>query len=510
MNRKNMSLLNRLLLPIAPQTACRREAWVRFGRSFYNAADTGPRAGGWTTRNPNGEQANQGSRDLIRGRARDLERNSDIFNAELLALERNVVGSGFVLQTKIKDSSGEDNEALNSQVEELWREWSRPEHCEITGRFSLSELEALCLRRRYSDGGILLLKVIEGGWYKLQALEVDDLDSSIQMFGNHRVVGGIEVDQYRRPVAYHIKIYDMWGISAKSQRIPADRVIYLPYLTRFSQVREMSPMAPSLGRIDDTNELIDAAVEKERVLAHLSVVVKKDGGPLGGVTGLGRGYEPVGAAQTAAEEAPSEMLEQGSIHYLKPGESIDTITSPGTSSTVDPMIKTTQRLAGGSIGLSYEAVSRDMSKSNYSSARQGFLEDKRTYIPLQKYLIEHLLDVIYPEWLDWAVLSGRLSIPGYFKNPELYRNHLWIAPGWDWIDPAKESSANETSLRTNQTTLQAINAAKGNDWRDIARQRSRENEFLLSLGLDSGLTGMTKSHPDPGGDKEDKEDDSDE
>jgi lambda family phage portal protein len=477
-----MSLLNRLLLPIAPKTACRREAWIQYSRGFYSSADTSSRSAGWTTQNASGEQSNQGSRDIIRARARDLERNSDILNAEILAMERNVVGSGFVLQSKVLKGDDED-EALNTRIEQCWKKWCRPENCEITGRFSLSELACLCLRRRFVDGGFLILKVIEGGQFKLQLLEVDDLDPSVQMNGKHRVVGGIEIDEYRRPVAYFIKIYDVWGYSVESKRVPADRIIYIPNLTRPSQIREISPTAPSLGRIDDVNELIDAAVEKERVLAHLSVVVEKTGGTLTGISGIGRGYDGDSGTAPGEKDPPQEILDQGSVTYLQPGEKVSTVAPAGTSSTVDPMIKTTQRLAGGGIGLSYEAVSRDMSQVNYSSARQGLLEDQKTYRPLQKYLIEHLLDVIFPEWMDWAVLTGQLMIPDYFRDSEKFQRHVWIASGWDWVDPVKEANANKTALQTNQKTLQEICAEKGKDWRDVVRQRSAEEKMLQSLNL---------------------------
>ncbi|TQI66741.1 phage portal protein [Clostridium sp. KNHs216] len=510
MKQKKMSLINRLLLPIAPKMAFQREVWVQRSRNFYSAADTGPRSGGWTTQNPNGEQANQGSRDMIRGRARDLERNSDILGAEVLALERNVIGSGFVLQAKTLNSDGTENESLNTSIEQCWKKWCRPENCEMTGRFSFSELVSICLRRRFVDGGILVLKVMDQGQFRIQLLEVDDLDTSVQMNGENRVVGGVEIDKYRRPVAYWIKIYDVWGFSVKSQRVPAKQILYLPYLTRPSQVREMSQTAPSLGRIDDTNELIDAALEKERVLAHLSAVVEKDSGTLTGVSGLGRGYDQdYGSSPDRQEEPPQEILEQGTVTYLKPGEKISTVTPAGTSSTVDPMVKTTQRLAGGAVGLSYEAVSRDMSQVNYSSARQGLLEDQKTYRPLQIYMIEHLLDAIYPEWLDWAVLSGQLNIPGYFRDSEEYRRHVWIASGWDWVDPVKEANANKTALATSQKTLQKICAEKGEDWREVLRQRAKEMQMMRDLNLEAGLDSPNKVPPIGNGKDDEKDGSSD-
>jgi len=479
---RKMSLINRILLPIAPKTACRREAWIQYSRSFYSAADTSSRSAGWTTQNASGELSNQGSRDTIRARARDLERNSDILGAEILAMERNVVGSGFVLQSKVMQGNKED-ETLNTRIEQCWKNWCRPENCEITGRFSLSELACMCLRRRFVDGGILILKVMENGQFKLQLLEVDDLDTSVQIEGKHRVVGGIEIDEYRRAVSYFIKVYDAWGCWIKSVKVPASQIIYIPYLTRPSQIREISQTAPSLGRIDDVNELIDAAVEKERVLAHLSVVVEKAGNTLTGISGLGRGYDGGTQAAPETKETPQEILEQGTVTYLDPGEKVSTVAPAGTSSTVDPMIKTTQRLAGGAIGLSYEAVSRDMSQVNYSSARQGLLEDQKTYRPMQKYLMEHLLDVVFPEWMDWAVLSRQLAIPDYFRDREKYQKHVWIASGWDWVDPVKEANANKTALETNQKTLQEICAEKGKDWRDVVRQRAAEEQMMTSLNL---------------------------
>lgn len=108
------------------------------------------------------------------------------------------------------------------------------------------------------------------------------------------------------------------------------------------------------------------------------------------------------------------------------------------------MLRTTQRLTGSGQGLSYEAASRDMSQVNYSSARQGLLEDRKTYSSWQTYLIDHLLTPVYEEWLDWMLLSGQLPVSPqeYAKNPEAYQRHVWVRPGWDWIDPLKEANAN--------------------------------------------------------------------
>ena len=149
--RERMSLLNRMLLPLAPRLAYRREAWRLLARSAYTAEDASPRSAGWERTNRTGEATNQAGRDVIRARARDLERNSDVMEAILGAMERNVVGTGFVLQAKTED------EALNERIEASWRSWCSLRSCEITERWTLNELIALCVRRRMVDGGVLLL-----------------------------------------------------------------------------------------------------------------------------------------------------------------------------------------------------------------------------------------------------------------------------------------------------------------------------------------------------------------
>lgn len=102
------------------------------------------------------------------------------------------------------------------------------------------------------------------------------------------------------------------------------------------------------------------------------------------------------------------------------------------------------------------------------------LQDRKTYGELQQYLIDHFLEPVYREWLGWAVLAGRVDIPDYTDDPDGYQEAVWIPPGWEWIDPLKEASANAKALETGQTTLQKICAARGEDWRELMEQRARE------------------------------------
>jgi capsid protein len=124
-----------------------------------------------------------------------------------------------------------------------------------------------------------------------------------------------------------------------------------------------------------------------------------------------------------------------------------------------------------------------MSQSNYSSARQNGLEDRKTWIPIQNYMITHFCQPLWEEFVTYCVLSGEVYIKDFWSDPDKYFNALWIAPGWTWIDPLKEVSASTKALDAGITTLEKICAEKGEDWKENLRQRAKEIEFAKKLGI---------------------------
>lgn len=447
----------------------------------YDSAAKDRLNSGWTMVNSTAEQVDQAQRNIIRARARDLERNSDIAEAIIGPMERNVIGTGLRVQAKVLNNKGDEDDDLNNKIEELWNDWCRPRNCDITGQQSFIELQQMAIRRIVVDGGIFFVKVYANGSipFYLQAREVDELDTScnnLPGIDGNRVIGGIELNNYNKPVAYHFKKYTPDGFySGESEIIEANRVIPLWKKNRPSQIREISSLARTLPRIRDINEFVEAVSVKERILACLSVFITKQS-PTGNI-GRGVNIDSKSGYQTRS-------ISPGMIHELQPGEQISAVNPSGQSSNAKDFITTQQRLAGGGQGLSYEAVSRDMSQVNYSSARQGLLEDQRTYSMWQDFLIEHFCREVYTEFVISAVLSGQLDIKDFWKNKSKYLRHEWITPGWSWIDPLKEVKANECALDKGMDTLANVCGSRGLDWKEVLKQRAKEKEFEKNIMLD--------------------------
>ena len=108
------------------------------------------------------------------------------------------------------------------------------------------------------------------------------------------------------------------------------------------------------------------------------------------------------------------------ITYLEPGEDIETANPSRSTANASQFVSTQQRLAGAGLGLSYEVTTRDFQKSSFSAARQGMLEDRKTFEPMQEFMASHFCQVVYEAFMDAAVAAGRLRIPDYFGAREKY------------------------------------------------------------------------------------------
>lgn len=485
-----MNFLDRTIAWAFPERAYKRMGYrqaVEEMRS-YDAASNDHANSGWRAVNAKAEATDGIYRDTIRARGRDLERNSDVLESVIQAFERNVVGGGFRLQVKTK------NEPLNEQIETLFKQWCRPKNCDVTQQQSFTEICQMIVRRQKVDGGIIVvLRYIDDGVVplSLQIYEVDDLDTMIPNNSKARIVNGVEYNDYNRPVAYYIKKYDAYGnYVGTSERIEAQHVLFLFRKKRPSQLREISDLSSTIPRVRDMNQYMEAVSVKERVAALLAVLIKRmvPGGNNGGFAGRGTGEKRFGYN--------GKMLAPGMIMELNPGDDVHVVNPPAQAANAAEFVRLQQRLSGAAQGISYEVAARDMSQVNYSSARQGLLEDQKTYLMLQQYLINHFLTPVFEAFMEASILSGKLSIKDFYTKKEEYLIHEWIAPGMKWIDPLKEANANRISLETHQTTLAEIAGGTGHDWRELIDQRAKELAYMREKGVIIDENGVNQDEID--------------
>lgn len=474
-----MNGLDKVIGFFSPKAGVMREAYRQQLDEIrgYDAGSSGRSNSNWQVTNQSAEITDRYSRDAIRGKTRDLERNSDMFNGVISAYKRNVVGVGISLQ------AWTDDETLNTQLEELWEEWTKKRNCDVTGTQSFNQILRMAITRKKVDGGILFVKRYTSGGmipFKLQMIEVDELDAlqtSPKNMGN-KVVSGIEYNIYNKPVGYWIRQYSIEGYQEMQPvYLEAKDVVFYFSKKRPSQIREISDMAPTVNRVRDTNEFMTSVSVKERIAACLGILIKR----INPVATMGRNV----AKADKRNSYEGKSISPGMILEMNAGDEAQILDPKSQATDATNYVKLQQQLMSSGQGLSYEAVARDMSQTNYSSARQGSIEDELTYAE-EKELLEDCMSEIYETFVISCYLAGVIEIKGFWEKKALYLKHKWVESPKKWIDPLKEANANRIALQTGQKTYQQVCAENGRDWKEQIDDMSAVLKYAKEKGIELG------------------------
>ena len=173
------------------------------------------------------------------------------------------------------------------------------------------------------------------------------------------------------------------------------------------------------------------------------------------------------------------------IMEMNAGDDAQVVDPKGAATDATAFLKTQQGLIGAGQGLSYEAVSRDMSGATYSSARQNAIEDESTYAEDIELLTDFMSEV-YENFIISGYLAGLFNMPGFWDKKADFMEHTWVKTPKKWIDPAKESTANKTALQSGQKTFPDICAEQGKDWKEAIDETAQVLEYGRKAGIEMG------------------------
>ena len=134
------------------------------------------------------------------------------------------------------------------------------------------------------------------------------------------------------------------------------------------------------------------------------------------------------------------------------------------------------------LGVSYASLASDLKNVNYSSIRQGALEERDFYRTLQQFAIEHFVEPVFLRWLAASMTSGDLPLP-MVKFEKFAENMVSRPRGFSWVDPLKEINANIVGLQNGVLSLQDVAAHYGRDVEEVFEAVERERELAESHGI---------------------------
>lgn len=430
-----------------------------------------------------------------RSRLRKAERDDDYFRNMLWLLENNIIGDlGIRLRCKARDMAVKTaskrpklDTAVNEMVQEQWLEALTEDNCLVSRDRNGTEVQRLAVRCLARDG-VILFRIWRGFpnefGFALEPIEVDRLDH----WWNRPAVGtsneikfGVERDEYKAAVAYWILTRhpgDVFAYSAQAryrERVPASDIIPIWTIERAGQSIGM-PLWPSVAK---RLQNLYGYEESEQIAARA-----------GSAKG---GWFERDAKTSGADEYAGPQDEQGNkLIDTAPGQWEE--LPVGFKAIInDPKHPTDQfphfvksQLRGVSAGgnLPYNSVASDLESINYSSYKAGMNDARDGFKYLQQLVTRKLMRRWYREWLPYAFMTGKVSLPSNDLD-RIKKSDRWKPRRWSGLEPLKEVQADILAVEAGfDSQRNIIEENYDRDIEDVFDDMEHDQELAEEHGLD--------------------------
>jgi lambda family phage portal protein len=429
-----------------------------------------------------------GALEKLRGRSRNLAQNNDYARKFLSQVSTNVVGpSGFSLQVAASDGPKLDALA-NTIIEGSFSDWGRRGICEVSGQLSFVEVQQIVAETRARDGEALvrLVRGPESGnkWgFALQLVDIDRLPIgyNVDLRNGSRIVMGVEINRYGRPVAYHLHrshpgaVPDTYAYQ-NIERVPATDILHLFRSMRPEQRRGVPAMHTAMLRLEMLGKFDLAAAAAARKGAETLGFFQSPNG------------EVLPGDATAADGNQVTTSVPGTYETLPAGYEFRPYESQYPNALYGEFVKASLRGIAAGLGVSYNSLANDLEGVNYSSIRAGVLEERDMWMAEQHWLIEAFLRPVYENWLRSALLAQAVTYPlgGALPATKLdkFLSHRWQGRRWAWVDPQKDIEANIAAINAKLKSRREVIAEQGRDIDEVWTQLQAEQDAAKALGLD--------------------------
>jgi lambda family phage portal protein len=424
-------------------------------------------------------------------RSREQWSNNDYVRGYVRRCRQNIVGEhGVKLQAQAKLANGKTDKNANDAIESWWDEWGKRGNCDVTGTLSWRSLQALAIEHACRDGEFVFRKVrgADAGpfGFALQVLDPQRLQVRYEAndYGSNGnfIRNGIEFNRYGRPVAYHFAstderdAYFYYSMAGKGfVRIPADEIIHGFVSEMASQKRGIPWTATGLFRMHHLQGFEDASVQNARATASKMGFVQ-----------YREGFGP--EADEDTDVAGSINAEPLSFHELPEGAELAKWDPQYPAGEFAVAHKVYLRGAATGWGVSYNSLANDLEGVNFSSIRDGKMDERDNWKELQGWLIETLCVPVYEEALKIALLSEKIVNPKNGKplpatKIAIYKQAHFQGRRWPWVDPKSDATAKVMEIRGGLTSISQIIREQGRDPETVFQQIADDYKLLGSLGV---------------------------
>ncbi len=210
---------------------------------------------------------------------------------------------------------------------------------------------------------------------------------------------------------------------------------------------------------------------------------------IGGENGLDEGKLTNYLTQINAYHEGANIRMNGvKVPHLLPGEHLDLKTSQQADNGYSDFEASLLRYVAAGLGVSYEQLARDYSKTNYSSARASIMESWRYFTGKRKVIASRYASMIYTLVLEEMIQRKWITLPrkatrNFYEAKSAWSNAEWIGSGRIAIDGLKEVKEAVLKIESGLSTYEKEIALLGDDYQEIFAQQVREVAERRTAGL---------------------------
>jgi lambda family phage portal protein len=462
-------------------------------------------------------------RDRMVGRVRDLTRNDGWATGAILnTLDQTIGGTYRMISMPdwrwMARNFGPKFDAVWAEeyrqaAESEWRAYSEDPlfFSDAERQLSIADQMWLAMRHNLVDGESLGMtewhpERVGYGRAKyattLRLVDPDRLSNPYEMIDTMHRRGGVEIDDDGVPVGVHLRrahAFDwyqavdsmIWDFVPRETEWGRPVVLHYFQRDRATQHRGLGAFVPVLNPFKMLNKFDASTLQAANIAAMLSLSVESPYDPEGLKEMLQGGqmdelgnYSMMRAAYH--RDRPIKM-NGATVLSTFPGERINPIKSSQPGPEYDPFSQAVLRRMAAVLGTTAEEITRDWSKTNYSSARAGFLSTGRTIARRRASFDRGFAKPFYVAWHEEAYEIAGFPLPSGAPDFVEARGALtrckWLGAPRGWVDPVKEAQGAVLRMDAAVSTLQQEAAEQGHDWEELLDQRARERARMKELGL---------------------------
>ena len=361
-------------------------------QSAYESANVSPRRGrvpGSAPRDARLDLTPAVRSELVR-RSRYLHRNSGFVRELVSSMAIYSTGDGIRPQAQTADA------AWNRLAETLFSDWSA--RCEVTGRFSFPEVQALVCRGMDVDGEYFIHKTRDSAdTPRLQLIEAHRIGDS----GDGRTVDGIGLDPVGAPLFYRV-LED----AGTHRDLPAASVLHVFEPEYASAVRQPPTIQHSINHIIDEIELL--ALEKHAVKDNADVarILKTERGEVESDSDFQIGQPAI--VNDQSDPVALQKIIGGKLVALKPDESLDSFQSNRPSPTFTGFLEHLRR--DSALGVLPFEFAADSSKIGGAGVRLVVAKADRRFSFRQMILARRLIIPVWVYVIGDAIDAGSVAL----------------------------------------------------------------------------------------------------